>query len=109
MKVKRNLMTGLIGLALIAAPITAAAKDHDNGRNNPRQERSESHNNAPASHAYSAPERSNDHARNFAPAPAPRNEFREQRGARNETRNFAPAPEPRNEFRDQRGGRTRSP
>ena len=99
MNYKRNLMTGLIGLAILAAPITAAAKNNsDGGRNNSRQE----------SH-YSAPARSNDHARNFAPAPAPRNEVRNQGGARNEVRNFAPAPAPRNEVRNQGGGRNWDP
>ena len=98
MNYKRNLMTGLIGLAILAAPITAAAKNNDGGRNNSHQERAEVRNNAP--------ERSNDHARNFPQPPAPRNEFRSQGGARNETRNFAPAPAPRNEFREQGGART---
>ena len=58
MNCKRNLMTGLIGLALLAMPMTAAAKDNDTGRNNSRQERTESHSNAPAPRAYSAPARS---------------------------------------------------
>ena len=31
MKLRTNLMTGLIGLAMLAAPITAAAKDNDSG------------------------------------------------------------------------------
>lgn len=103
MNYKRNLMTGLIGLALLAMPMTAAAKDNDSGRNNAHQERAaESHNNAPAPRAYSAPARSEEHARTFAPAPAPRNEVREQRGERNETRNFAPAPvlAPREDLRE---------
>jgi hypothetical protein len=89
MKLKRNLVTGLIGLALLAAPITAAARDNDSGRNNPRQAQSQSHDNAPAAHSNRAPERSNDHARNFAPAPAPRIESRDQRSFRAENR--APA------------------
>ena len=102
MNYKRNLMTGLIGLAMLAAPINAAAKNNDRGSNNGHQEqRAESHNSAPA--------RSNDHARNSAPAPAPRNEVRQQGGGRNEVRNFAPAPAPRNEFREQGGGRTWAP
>lgn len=109
MNYKRNLMTGLIGLALLAMPITAAAKDNDSGRNNAHQERAaESHNNAPAQRAASAPARSNEHARTFAPAPAPRNDVREQHGARNETRNVAPAPSlaPRQDLREQSRGRT---
>ena len=117
MNCKRNLMTGLIGLALLAMPMTAAAKDNDSGRNNGHQERAaESHNNAPAPRAYSAPQRSEEHARTFAPAPAPRNEVREQRGERNEmreqrgdrneTRNVAPTLAPREDLREQ--GRTRT-
>ncbi len=86
MKYKRNLMTGLLGFALLAAPITAAAKNNDNAQNGSHQARAESHNNASArnnasaSRSYSAPARSNDHARNFAPAP--RNESRDQHEAR---------------------------
>jgi hypothetical protein len=34
MKSKRNLMTVLVGLAMLATPITAAAKDHKNGAGN---------------------------------------------------------------------------
>ena len=85
MEYRRNLMTGLIGLALIAAPITAAAKDNDNGRNNSHQERTEARHEAPSRQAA---------------APAPRNEMREQHSARVETRNEAPAV--RNDFRANR-------
>jgi hypothetical protein len=117
MKLSRNLMTGMIGLAMLAAPITAAAKDNDSGRNNSHQGQAESrsneshgnggaHNAAPAMHNESrgGGERS---ARVETRAPAPemnRNEGREQRSARVETRTFAPAPvpAPRNEFRGQR-------
>lgn len=105
MKLKRNLVTGLIGLALLAAPITAAARDNDSGRNNSHQAQAQSHNNAPAPRFNSAPERSNDHARNFAQAPAPRVESHDQRAARVEPRNFVPAPVIRNESRDQRSFR----
>jgi len=41
MKFNRKLVTGLFGLALIAAPITAAAKDNDSGRNNSHQEQAQ--------------------------------------------------------------------
>ena len=44
MNFNQKLITGLFGLALIAAPITAAAKD-DNGRNNSHQEQAQSHSN----------------------------------------------------------------
>ena len=33
MKLRKNLMTGLIGVALMAAPMTAVAQDHNNGKN----------------------------------------------------------------------------
>ena len=100
MNYKRNLMTGLIGLALLAAPITAAAKDNDSGKNNSNQARSESRHDAARSYSESAP-RSNGPERNVAPSNAPRNEFRDQRGGRNENRNFAPAPVTHDETRDQ--------
>ena len=98
MKFNRNLMTGLIGLALIAAPITAAAKDNDSGSNNSHQARAESrsneshasapsHNAAPAAHNEARPERSN---RVETRAAAPEMNRNEQRSARVETR---PAPE----------------
>lgn len=46
MNFNRKLITGLFGLALIAAPITAAAKDNDSGRNNSHQEQAQpSHSN----------------------------------------------------------------
>jgi hypothetical protein len=41
MNFNRKLVTGLFGLALIAAPITAAAKDNDSGRNNSHQEQAQ--------------------------------------------------------------------
>lgn len=60
MRTKRNLMGALVGFAMLATPITAAAKDH--GRN--------FQNSARASHAartFAAP------VRTFTPAPAARN------------------------------------
>src|SRR3984957_8942957 len=116
MKFSRNLMTGMIGLAMLAAPITAAAKDNDSGRNNSHQAQAESrpnesrsngsaHNAAPAMHNESrgGGERSaRVETRSAAPVNMNRNEGREQRSARVETRNVAPAPAPRNEARGQR-------
>jgi hypothetical protein len=110
MKFKRNLMTGLIGLALIAAPITAAAKDNDSGSNNSHQARTESrsneshasapsHNAAPAAHNEARPEHS---ARVETRAAAPEMNRNEQRGARVETRTAAPAVATRNDSRDGR-------
>src|SRR5208337_4787607 len=68
MKFSRNLMTGLIGLAMLAAPITAAAQDRDSGKYDSHQAQVQSHDNAPA--------------RTAAPAIATRKESRDQRDAR---------------------------
>jgi hypothetical protein len=67
MKSKRGLMTALIGLAMLATPITAAAKDHHDGggRNYSHQE----------SRSYNAPARSYAPAHNFGN----RHEFRNER------------------------------
>lgn len=116
MEYRRKLMTGLIGLALLAAPITAAAKDSDNGKDNSRQ--SQSQNTASPSHSVSAPAHSNAPARNAAPAmiaparnaaPATmtRHEFRDQRADRTNAAPAATAPAmTRHEFREQRANRT---
>src|SRR5277367_1115707 len=79
MKFSRNLMTGMIGLAMLAAPITAAAKDNDSGRNNshPAQTVSRSNESRPNAPAREA-------------APAMHNEPRVQHSDRVETRNVAP-------------------
>lgn len=109
-------MTGMIGLAMLAAPITAAAKDNDSGRNNSHQAQAESrpnesrsngsaHNAAPAMHNESrggGDRSARVETRSAAPVNMNRNEGREQRSARVETRNVAPAPAPRNEARGQR-------
>jgi hypothetical protein len=113
MKISRNLVTGLIGFAMLAAPITAAAKDNDNGRNNSHQAQAESHSNqarsngsehnaAPAMHNEAREQHSaRVETRNAAPE-MNRHEGREQRSDRIETRNAAPAVAPRNESRGQR-------
>jgi hypothetical protein len=102
MKFNRNLVTGLIGLALLAAPISAAAMDNDSGRSDAHQAQaqSQSHNNAPAR----TESRDNHSARveTRAAAPAARNEVREQHSARVETRNEAPAVATRNDTRENR-------
>ena len=84
MKHAKHLVTGLIGLALLAAPFTAAAKDNDKGGNNSHQARVEAH-----------------QARDAGPAHEARHEAREQHSDRVETRNFARAPEIRHEAREQ--------
>jgi hypothetical protein len=93
MRNRRNLTTALIGLAMLATPITAFAKDHDGGRNDAQQ----SHNNAPVSRSYNMPrsehaqERMNQEqvresapARSVAPQAATHNEFRDRRADRAE-------------------------
>jgi len=50
MKSKRNLMTVLVGLAMLATPITAAAKDHKNGGGN--FSRPAARFNAPSNHPF---------------------------------------------------------
>ncbi len=91
MKFCRNLMTGLFGLAMLAAPITAAAQGHDNGKTNSHQEQAQSRSNESHAEAHHAEQ-------------ANHNEGRDQHSARVETRNAAPAVATRNESRD--NGRT---
>ena len=110
MKFTRNLMTGLFGLAMLAAPITAAAQGHDNAKSNSHQEQAQSHEShasapshgaAPASHNEGRAEHSaRIETRSAAPSNMNRNEGREERSARVETRNAAPAVATRNETRD---------
>jgi Ni/Co efflux regulator RcnB len=93
MQIRRNLVTGLIGLAMIAAPITAAAKDNDSGRNSAHQAQAQSRPNEsrPAIH-NEAREQHNDRAEVRNPAPQMnRHEGGQERNARVETRQAAPA------------------
>jgi len=105
MKSRRNLMMGLISLALLAAPISASAKDNDSSRD--IQQQSQSGNEVSTSHSNSAPARSNARERNVAPAPmnreashqdVTRSESRGERGIRT-----TPAVEPNRDSRDYRG------
>jgi hypothetical protein len=100
MKFNRNLVTGLIGLALLAAPISAAAKDNDSGRTDVQQAQAQSHNNAPA--RTESRESHSARVETRAAAPAAHNEVREQRSTRVETRNEAPAVATRNDSRENR-------
>ena len=94
MKLGKNIMTGLLGVALMATPLTAAAQDHNSGKENSRPAQS-----APRSNeSHSAPARS--------AAPAMHNESRDQHSARTETRAEAPANMNRNEGREERSART---
>jgi hypothetical protein len=97
MQNKRKLITGLIGLAMLAAPITAAAKDHDSGSAS-NQPQAQVHGNARVSPSYNMPRseaaqpranheqmRENAPARTVAPAMTmSRPEFRDQRADRAE-------------------------
>jgi hypothetical protein len=111
MKIGKNLMTGLLGVALMAVPMTAAAQDHNDSKENSRSAQSapranESHsapaqNASPAMHNESREQQSaRPETRAAAPANMNRNEGREERSARTETRNPAPAVATRNESRD---------
>lgn len=93
MKYTRNLISGLIGIVLLAAPITAAARDNDSGRNSSheaaratmtRSEVREQRGARTESHVVAAPNitlESREHARSFnqAPAVAARHDVREDR------------------------------
>jgi hypothetical protein len=109
MNYRKNLMTGLIGLALLATPVIAAAKDSDSDKHDSHQSQSQSNSHPAASHSDRAPAHFNAPARNEAPAMAPRHEqatenrheFRDQ--PTNRTFNSAPAVETHRDFRqDQR-------
>src|SRR5260370_1715688 len=78
MKSKRSLMTVLIGLAILAAPITAAAKDHHDGgaRNYSHQSESRSYN-APARSYENRHEFHNE--RNWNAAPVAHRDWNEDR------------------------------
>jgi hypothetical protein len=83
MKYKGHLMMGLIGLALLAAPITASAQNPDGRKYDSHQ--SQSKNDRAEAHSYTSPSRSNGPARNVAPATEDRNA--RSQTMRNESRN----------------------
>jgi hypothetical protein len=97
MQNRRKLITGLIGLAMLAAPITAAAKDRDS-RSDSNQPQAQVHSNARISPSYNMPRseaaqprinheqvRENAPARTVAPATTmSRPEVRDQRADRAE-------------------------
>jgi hypothetical protein len=70
---RKNFLTGLIGFALIAAPITATAMNTDSSRNDSRQPQAQSQQ-APEPHASRAPFRSNSPTRKEEPAKMTRKE-----------------------------------
>ena len=103
MKFNKSLMTGLIGLALMATPITAAAQaQYNGGKNDSHQAQAQSHHDASAAHSDHAQARANDSGRKGAPEAANRNQGREERSARNENRKAAPEAANRNENRGAR-------
>jgi hypothetical protein len=89
MRNKGHLMMGLIGLALLAAPITASAQNPDGRKYDSHQ--SQSNNNPAEPHSYNSQSRSNGPVPNLAPAT-------EDRDARSQA--------VRNESRDERANRT---
>ncbi len=97
MKLNRSLMTGLVGLALIAVPITAAAKDNDRGANESHQAQAQSHSNDSHPDAHHAEQANHNNGGDHHEAPQ-QHQAREgggggggQHEARVENRNAAPA------------------
>ena len=102
---RKNLMTGLIGLALFATPVIAAAQDHDGGKHDSHQSQSDSNNNSAPSHPEHGAAHFNAPAHNNGQSMAPRHEEanenrHEQRAER--TFNAAPAVETRRDVREDR-------
>ena len=60
MKFSRSLMMGLVGLALVAVPISAAAKDNDKGGNDSHQAQAQSRSNESHADAHHAEANHND-------------------------------------------------
>jgi hypothetical protein len=94
MNYRKNLMAGLIGLALLAAPVAATAQNRDSRKNDSHPAVSQSHRDATAAHNNKAPARSNN---------AARNEARDQRDVR--TEHPAPAVAANRDSRDYRNDR----
>lgn len=68
MNYRKNLITGLIGFAMLAAPLAATAMETDTGRNDSRQPQAQTHQAAPESHANRAPARTSAPMHNSAPS-----------------------------------------
>ena len=100
MKFSRSLMTGLVGLALVAVPITAAAKDNDRGGNDSHQAQAQSHSNESHSDAHHAEANHNGGSGGWDHHEA-RAENRNQGGGHNEVREQHQAPQ---QFEGGRGG-----
>jgi hypothetical protein len=109
MNFNRKLITGLFGLALISAPITAAAKDNDSGRNNSHQEQAQpSHSNDSHPEARHQEQASHNEGREqHAAQPQVREQPRDQHQAargenRQDNRNAENRQDNRNVVREQR-------
>jgi hypothetical protein len=109
MEYRRKLVTGLIGLAMLAAPITAAAKDRDS-RSDSNQPQAQAHNNnAQVSRSYNMPARAEARS-DRAEARSNRQDVRSDRAEARfnaPARNVSPAPIARHEeMNEQRANRT---
>lgn len=80
MDYRKTLMTGLIGFAMLAMPIAAAAQNNESGKYDSHRAQSQYNHNESVSHG---PAHSEPVTRNVAPAPEARHDFRDQRADRN--------------------------
>jgi hypothetical protein len=109
MKLNKGFMTGLIGLALMAAPITAAAQEQNNRGRSDSHPAAQAQSHASAAHSERAQARPNVSEHRSAPEAANRNASRETRSARTETRRAEPQAATRNVTREERSARAETP
>ena len=115
MRYSKHLTTGLLGLALLATPVIAAAQGHDSGKHDSHQAQSHSDNHPAPSHSERGPAHMNAPEHNAGPSMAPRHEqanvtrneperheVRDQRANSNRNFNAAPAVETHRDFREDR-------
>ncbi|HXN12437.1 MAG TPA: hypothetical protein VN865_05010 [Candidatus Acidoferrales bacterium] len=108
MKLNKGFMTGLIGLALMAAPITAAAQEQNNRGRSDSHPAAQAQSHASAAHSERAQARPNVSEHRSAPEAANRNASRETRSARTETRQAEPQAATRTENRAERNAAAES-
>jgi hypothetical protein len=108
MKLNKGFMTGLIGLALMAAPITAAAQEQNNRGRSDSHPAAQAQSHASAAHSERAQARPNVSEHRSAPEAANRNASRETRSARTETRRAEPQAATRTENRAERNAAAES-